>query len=58
MHLQEAYADVGLPRGSFQLTERLADEILSLPMYPQLKRPDIEPVAETLLEHAIQAPAR
>jgi dTDP-4-amino-4,6-dideoxygalactose transaminase len=58
VHLQEAYADLGLRRGSFALTERLADEILSLPMYPQLERPDIEAMAEALLEQAIDAPAR
>ncbi len=35
-HLQQAYAGLNLPRGSFPLAERLADEVLSLPMGPHL----------------------
>jgi dTDP-4-amino-4,6-dideoxygalactose transaminase len=35
-HLSGAYADLELPRGSFPVTERLADATLSLPIYPQL----------------------
>ncbi len=36
MHLQAAYADLGYGRGAFPITERLSDEILSLPMYAEL----------------------
>lgn len=36
VHLQSAYAHLGLRRGSLPVTERAADEILSLPMYPGL----------------------
>ena len=32
-HLQEAYAYLGYNRGDFRFTERLANEVLSLPMY-------------------------
>ena len=35
-HLSPAYADLGLGRGTFPVTERLADSVLSLPLYPQL----------------------
>lgn len=35
-HRQGAYDNLGLKSGSFPLAERLADEVLSLPMYPQL----------------------
>jgi dTDP-4-amino-4,6-dideoxygalactose transaminase len=35
-HLQLAYTDGGWARGSFPVAEQLQDEILSLPMYPQL----------------------
>jgi len=31
-HLQKAYAELGYRRGSFPISERLADEVLSLPM--------------------------
>src|SRR5581483_1958756 len=36
IHLQEAYASLGLGVGSFPVTERCAGEILSLPMFPEL----------------------
>jgi dTDP-4-amino-4,6-dideoxygalactose transaminase len=49
IHLQEAYADLGFKRGAFPVTEALADEILSLPMYPELSPEQIELVLETTL---------
>ncbi len=39
LHLQEAYRHLQYPAGSFPVCERVASDILSLPMYPQL-RPD------------------
>jgi dTDP-4-amino-4,6-dideoxygalactose transaminase len=34
IHLQPAYAELGYKQGDFPVTERAADRILSLPMYP------------------------
>lgn len=48
IHLQEAYRDLGLGRGSFPVTERLAHEIISLPMFPELTHHQIELVLEAL----------
>jgi len=36
LHLQKAYASLGYAAGDFPVTERVAGEIVSLPMYPQL----------------------
>lgn len=36
LHLQRAYAHLGVRRGSLPRTERAADEVLSLPLYPEL----------------------
>jgi dTDP-4-amino-4,6-dideoxygalactose transaminase len=43
-HLSPAYADLGLARGTFPVAERLADTVLSLPLYPQLSVDDCERV--------------
>ncbi len=45
IHLQPAYKDLGYAKGAFPVTERLAAEILSLPMYPELSPEQIDAVA-------------
>jgi dTDP-4-amino-4,6-dideoxygalactose transaminase len=45
VHLQTAYSELGHRRGDFPVTERYADEILSLPMYPELEPDAIRRVA-------------
>jgi dTDP-4-amino-4,6-dideoxygalactose transaminase len=49
-HLSPAYADAGIPRGTFPISERLADEVLSLPMHPFLAAEDCDRVIAALLE--------
>ena len=44
-HLQQAYADLGLGRGTYPLAENLADTVLSLPMGPHLKPEQVDEVA-------------
>ncbi|MBD3335408.1 MAG: aminotransferase class I/II-fold pyridoxal phosphate-dependent enzyme [Candidatus Eisenbacteria bacterium] len=48
LHLQPAYAHVGLERGALPVTERVADEIISLPMYPELDEGKVDTVVEAL----------
>jgi dTDP-4-amino-4,6-dideoxygalactose transaminase len=48
VHLQKAYAFLGLRSGQFPVTERCAGELLSLPMYPELRPEQVEFVVETL----------
>jgi len=36
LHLQKAYESLGYKKGAFPVTERVASEIVSLPMFPQL----------------------
>ncbi len=47
-HLQKAYSDLGYSPGSFQVSERMADEVLSLPMGPHLSESEQEFVAAQL----------
>jgi len=48
IHLQEACADLGYRRGQFPVTERAAARILSLPMYAELSRAQLEHTAAAL----------
>ncbi len=48
VHLQEAYQALGLGTGTFPVAERCADEFLSLPMFPELSREQVETVAREL----------
>jgi dTDP-4-amino-4,6-dideoxygalactose transaminase len=45
VHLQEAHLDLGYTRGDFPQSERAADQVLSLPMYPELTPLGVERVA-------------
>ena len=48
LHLQPALADEGGRRGDFPISERAADEILSLPMYPELEREQVRFIAAAI----------
>ena len=48
IHLQEAYRSLGYTAGAFPIAENLADEFLSLPMFPELTREQIECVARAV----------
>ena len=46
-HLQDAYAGSGYPCGAFPLAERLAGEVLSLPIGPQMDEGLVKTVVRT-----------
>lgn len=48
LHLTQAYSYLGYKKGDFPVAERLADEILSLPMYPELTEEQIDSVCEKI----------
>jgi dTDP-4-amino-4,6-dideoxygalactose transaminase len=51
LHLTPAYQELGYPkRGSLPVSEALADEILSLPMYPELNDSQIGQVSDAVLQ--------
>ena len=50
IHLQVAYKDAGYKRNDFPFSEKLASEILSLPMYPHINEEQIEYVCASLEE--------
>jgi len=49
LHLQKAYANQGYRPGDFPVTEKAAERILSLPMFPTLSEADQIRVVETLV---------
>jgi dTDP-4-amino-4,6-dideoxygalactose transaminase len=50
LHLQPLYASVGHKAGDFPHAERAAQEVLSLPMFPELRKEQIARVVETIAE--------
>jgi dTDP-4-amino-4,6-dideoxygalactose transaminase len=50
IHLQKAYANSGFKEGDFPVTEKVAKEILSLPMFPQLMNEHIGYVVSKIKE--------
>ncbi len=48
LHLTQAYAHLGYKKGDFPVAEKLADEILSLPMYAELREEQIDFVCKTI----------
>ena len=50
LHLQPLYSRLGHKAGDFPHAERAAQEVLSLPMYPELRKEQIARVVETIAE--------
>jgi dTDP-4-amino-4,6-dideoxygalactose transaminase len=50
MHLQPCYKDLGYSKGSFPVSEKAAESVLSLPVYPELSREQIEYVINAVKE--------
>ena len=53
VHLQPAYMELGYGRGSFPVSERCADQFVSLPMFPQLTSVQIDRVVNAVREFAV-----
>ncbi|MCP4652149.1 MAG: DegT/DnrJ/EryC1/StrS family aminotransferase [Candidatus Omnitrophica bacterium] len=48
IHLTKAYSSLGYKKGSFPITEQICKEIVSLPMFPYLKKEEMEYVSTCL----------
>jgi dTDP-4-amino-4,6-dideoxygalactose transaminase len=53
LHLQKAYQTLGYREGDFPVSEKTATEILSLPMFPNLRRAEQDRVAESVLQYLL-----
>jgi len=50
LHLQPAFVHLGYRKGDLPVTEQLTGEILSLPMFPNIRPDQLKQVAESLLQ--------
>jgi len=50
IHLQKAYENLGLRRGAYPVAEKIADELVSLPMFPELREDQIVHVVEKIAD--------
>ena len=57
VHMQPAYADLGYGPGAFPRTETAAQQVLSLPLYPELSSEAVKLVAAAVSRAAAKAPA-
>jgi dTDP-4-amino-4,6-dideoxygalactose transaminase len=48
VHLQPAYSDLGYRAGDFPVSEAVAAEVLSLPIFPEMTAAQVETVAGVL----------
>ncbi len=50
LHLQRAYRHLGYGKGDFPVSEKLASQVISLPLYPEMTDRDQEQVVEAVTE--------
>jgi dTDP-4-amino-4,6-dideoxygalactose transaminase len=50
LHLQKAYESLNFKQGDFPVTERVAAEIVSLPMFPQMTHEQVKEVSKVVKE--------
>ncbi len=50
LHLQKCFAELGFKKGDFPVSEKLTENIMALPVYPELTKEMTQYVAEKVLE--------
>lgn len=48
LHLQECFSDLGYKKGDFPVSEKAADEVLALPIYPELSKDQQEYIVSSI----------
>ncbi len=56
IHLQEAYRGLGYKKGAFPISERTAEEFVSLPMFPELTEAQVARVVDAVKD-CVRVPA-
>ena len=58
VHLQDAYASLMLAEGSFPVAEKCAKEYVSLPMFSELTKDQIDTVVKRMIEAFSRLPMK
>lgn len=58
IHLQQAYKTLGNETGSFTIAEKCAEELVSLPMFPELSKEQIQYVVHEIKHFIAQLPTK
>ena len=53
LHLQEAYSHLGYKKGDFPIAEEISQEILSMPMFPELTDEELKTIVNAINEQII-----
>ena len=53
IYLQKAYQELGLKEGTCPLAEKYSRQILSLPIYPELKKSEIKKISQIILNYVV-----
>ena len=48
LHVQACFQDLGYKKGDFPIAERVASEIIALPIYPEMRTDEVEYICETI----------
>ncbi len=51
LHLVPAFAELGYGRGDFPVCEQVCDELLSLPLFPEMREDQVDYVVEAVYRH-------
>jgi dTDP-4-amino-4,6-dideoxygalactose transaminase len=50
VHLQPAYQDLGYISGDLPISERVAEQVLSLPLYPEMDPDSLNITGQAIIE--------
>jgi len=56
VHRQPAYQNLGYPPNSLPVTEQAAEQVLSLPLYPEMSEANVKQVCQKILEFERRQP--
>ncbi len=51
LHLQKAYSFLGLAKGDLPISEKLAETVISLPIYPELPMSQVEQICQMISDY-------